>query len=260
MNIDAYLERIGLDRAGLSTDIDSLRRLQRSHLLSVPFENLDIHWKRPIVLDLNRFYEKIVEERRGGFCYELNGLFFELLKGLGFACKMISGRVYSGTGYGSRTEPMAGFGPPFDHMAIIVSLEDGHYLVDVGFGSFVAEPLRVVLGEVQNDRNGKFIIRKFDDLYYEISNLDDERIEYIFSVFENELSAFSSMCDFQQYSPESHFTKGKLCSIMTTDGRKTLTDAKFIVTSNGGKTESLIGSEDEFYQVLNDEFGIARPA
>jgi len=258
MNVEAYLERIGLKRADISVDLDSLRLLQRSHLLTVPFENLDIHWKRPIVLDLDRFYQKILEERRGGFCYELNGLFYELLKNLEFECTMISGRVYSGVGYGSVSEPMAGFGPPFDHMAIVVRLNDVRYLADVGFGSFTAEPLRLILGEVQNDRNAKFIIRKYDDFYYEVSNLDSERIEYIFSVFEHELAEYSAMCDFQQYSRESHFTKGKLCSIATADGRKTLTDSKFIVTSSGEKAETPIEDEADFYRVLNDEFGIER--
>lgn len=256
MNVEAYLERIGLKRPDISADLDSLKLLQRSHLLTVPFENLDIHWKRPIVLDLDRFYQKIVEERRGGFCYELNGLFCELLKNLEFECTMISGRVYSGVGYGSVNEPMAGFGPPFDHMAIVVRLNDVRYLVDVGFGSFAAEPLRLILGEVQNDRNSKFIIRKYDDFYYEVSNLDSERIEYIFSIFEHELAEFAEMCDFQQYSPQSHFTKGKLCSIMSANGRKTLTDTKFIVTSGDEKREFQIESTEDFNERLDREFGI----
>lgn len=66
------------------------------------------------------------------------------------------------------------------------------------------------------------------------------------------------MCDFQQYSPESHFTKGKLCSIMTVDGRKTLTDSKFIITAGGEKAERPVVNEAGFYRLLNDEFGIER--
>ena len=79
----------------------------------------------------------------------------------------------------------------------------------------------------------------------------------MFSRIAHELSEFEEMCDFQQYSPDSHFTKGKLCSIMTEDGRKTLTDKNFIVTTNGQKNESPVDSDAEFYDLLEREFGIA---
>ena len=94
MTIDKYLSRIGLERQNVRCDLESLRILQLQHLLNVPFENLDIHWKVPIALDTERFYEKIVENRRGGYCYELNGLFDELLKGLGYHTHLVSGRVH----------------------------------------------------------------------------------------------------------------------------------------------------------------------
>ena len=80
--------------------------------------------------------------------------------------------------------------------------------------------------------------------------------EYIFKPEARELDEFAEMCDFQQFSPESHFTKGKVCSLMTADGRKTLTDKKFIVTSNGEKTEIEVGSDEEFDRILKREFGI----
>ncbi len=73
----------------VAADLESLKFLQRQHLLTVPFENLDIHWKRPIVLDGNHFYDKIIGDKRGGFCYELNGLFYELLAEIGFQNKII---------------------------------------------------------------------------------------------------------------------------------------------------------------------------
>ena len=250
MKVDRYLERIGVERSGLLVDVDSLRLLQRAHLLAVPFENLDIHWKRPIVLDLDAFYRKVVKERRGGFCYELNGLFDELLRRLGFTTRLISARVFNGTSHG----------PEYDHAAIIVTIGEEEYLADVGYGDFTSEPLRFVLEEQQRDENGTFIIRRSDEEYLEAAKLVDGewKSEYIFKDIARVLSEFAEMCDFQQYSPESHFTKGKLCSIMTENGRKTLTDSKFIVTQRGDKIERLIADESEFYRVLNDEFGIER--
>jgi N-hydroxyarylamine O-acetyltransferase len=250
MNIDAYLRRIGLDESVLTPEAESLRLLQRSHLLAVPFENLDIHWKRPITIDTAKFYEKIVGEKRGGFCYELNGAFNELLVSLGFKTRLVSARVFNGTDHG----------PEYDHAAIIVTLGAEEYLADVGFGDFTAEPLRFVLDEVQKDATGLFVIRQFEDEYLEVAKQDGDgwKSQYIFRDIARDLSEFAEMCDFQQYSPDSHFTKGKVCSIITETGRKTLTDKAFIVTFDGERTEVPVGSEEEFEQILKREFGISR--
>ena len=250
MNFVEYLNRIGHSNKDLRTDATTLSSLQRSHLLAVPFENLDIHWNRPIVLDPELFYKKIVGDGRGGFCYELNGVFNELLRHVGFQTRLISARVFNGSAHG----------PEFDHAAIIVTIGGEEHLADVGFGAFSAEPLRFVLDEEQYDANGAFVIRHREDGYFEVMKRDDGvwRSEYIFRNEERMLPEFEEMCNFQQYAPESHFRKGKLCSIMTPDGRKTLTESSFIVTSNGTKSESGLASDDEFYEILNREFGIER--
>ncbi|MGQ0540671.1 MAG: arylamine N-acetyltransferase family protein [Blastocatellia bacterium] len=248
MNVDAYLARIGLDASALEIDVESLKLLQRSHLLTVPFENLDIHWKRPITIDTEKFYDKIVGEGRGGFCYELNGLFNELLRSRGFNTRIISARVFNGIDHG----------PEYDHAAIIVTIGGEKYLADVGFGDFTAEPLQFVLDEEQKDDAGNFVIRNFDGEYFEAAKRVDEawKSQYIFKDIAHDLSEFTEMCDFQQYSPESHFTKGKVCSLMTENGRKTLTDIGFIVTANGEKVDTLVDSEDSFAEILQREFGI----
>ncbi|MBC7899250.1 MAG: arylamine N-acetyltransferase [Saprospiraceae bacterium] len=251
MNKEEYISRIGID-SNLSADLETLNLLQRHHLLNVPFENLDIHWKQPIILDTAKFYEKIVGMLRGGFCYELNGLFSELLREIGFETRIVSARVANGKG---------NFGPEYDHAAIIVAIDDTEYLADVGFGAFTTEPLRFVLNEEQRDDTGVFRITQSDDGYYEIAkkNGDGWKSEYMFQSLGRDLSEFTKMCDFQQYSPESHFTKGKVCSLLTESGRKTLTDKSFIVTSGGEKTETPIASNEEFDRILMLEFYIARP-
>jgi N-hydroxyarylamine O-acetyltransferase len=247
--VQEYLKRIDVENVVLRPDVATLKMLQRKHLLSVPFENLDIHWKRQILLDEEKFSDKIVSGMRGGFCYELNGLFNVLLRSIGFETRLISARVFNGKE----------FGPEFDHMAIIVTIDGKEYLTDVGFGSFTTEPLRFVVDVEQNDSAGLFLIRKRDDEYFGVSKQNDGlwTSEYIFQNIAHELSEFQEMCDFQQYSPDSHFTKGKLCSIMTEDGRKTLTDKNFIVTANGQKNESPVDSDAGFYDLLEREFGIA---
>jgi N-hydroxyarylamine O-acetyltransferase len=218
--------------------------------MNVPFENLDIHWNRPIVLDEEKFYSKIVSNRRGGFCYELNGLFNLLLRNIGFQTRLISARVFNGRGE---------FTPEFDHAAIIVTIGDEEFLADVGFGAFSADPLRFELDIEQQDREGVFVMRRFGTDYFEVAkrNGDAWTPEYIFCDLARELSEFEEMCDFQQYSPDSHFKKGKLCSIMTENGRKTLSEKSFILTAGGGKSERPVSSEAEFYDLLKNEFGIA---
>lgn len=126
-----YLERIGIDQTTLRCDLETLNRLHRRHLFNVPFENLDIHWNTPIELSMEKILTKIIKNRRGGFCYELNGAFCALLNQLGFESRMVSARVAVGNGT---------FGPEFDHMAIISSLGNEEFIVDVGFGDFIAEP------------------------------------------------------------------------------------------------------------------------
>ncbi|MBX7061694.1 MAG: arylamine N-acetyltransferase [Pyrinomonadaceae bacterium] len=248
-----YLERIGVNAASLSPTVETLRLLQRSHLLAVPFENLDIHWHRPIVLDVDRFYSKVVGEGRGGFCYELNGLFNELLAAFGFSTRLISAGVFGADGV---------LGPEFDHAAIITTIDEDEFLVDVGFGDFTAEPLRFVVGETQYDRNGLFRIEKTEDSGFLVSKLTADRWkdQYIFKDTARELSEFAEMCDFQQYSPESTFTKRRVCSILTDGGRKTLSDKAFIVTVGDERVEEPIADEREFYRCLEREFGILRPS
>src|SRR4051812_2868960 len=110
MDVQAYLRRINY-RGELAPTAATLRELHRAHLLAVPFENLDIHLGRPILLDEQALFDKIVAHRRGGFCYELNGLFALLLRDLGFEVTLLAAGVARADG---------GFGPEFDHLTLLV--------------------------------------------------------------------------------------------------------------------------------------------
>jgi len=132
VDITAYLDRINY-HGPLAPTAGTLQELQVAHLLTVPFENLSIHTKEPIVLDDNALFEKIVRRRRGGFCYEANGLFAALLRALGFDVKMLSAGAANAKG---------GFGPDFDHMALMCDINE-RWLVDVGFGDSFREPLLI---------------------------------------------------------------------------------------------------------------------
>jgi N-hydroxyarylamine O-acetyltransferase len=246
-----YLNRIDY-KGELNISINVLNAIQEAHLLNVPFENLDIFEKRVIKIDSEIFYGKIVTDRRGGFCYELNGLFQQLLKEIGFKTKIISARVFNKR---SKT-----YGLEFDHMAIIINIDNWQWLVDVGFGDFSLHPLKLILGQPIEDKNGKFLFDKLDEAIYRVLKFSEEEQSYIpqykFSLTERSLSDFSGMCHYHQTSPESSFTQNKLCSVATRNGRITLTDNKLIITEDGIRTESVIRNNTEFDLALLKYFNI----
>jgi N-hydroxyarylamine O-acetyltransferase len=244
----AYLERIGY-RESPRPSLDSLRRLHKKYLLSVPFENLDIHLDRPIILSQNAFYDKIIDRQRGGFCYELNASFAALLTGLGFKVGMLSARVAGKNG---------GFSPEFDHMALLVTLED-RWLADVGFGDLFTEPKRLDYPGPQKDNGRVYRITRRSGARL-LSRWDGEenlwKPQYIFSLRPRRLEDFVARCRYQQTSPNSHFRKGRVVTKLTPNGRVTLTDRKLIVTSGRRRIERRVKSRVEFDGLLRKWFGI----
>lgn len=247
MDIDAYLERIAYE-GSREPAAQTLRDLQVAHLTAVPFENLSIHAGEPILLDDDALFDKVVGRRRGGFCYELNGLFAGLLRALGFNVAMLSARVARGEG---------GFSEEFDHMTLLVSLEE-RWLVDVGFGDTFREPLRLDDREVQVQDGGAYRIENTgESLVLSERTEDGWQAQYKFSLEPHHYADYAARCHYQQTSPESHFTQQRVCTRATPEGRLTLSEMRFISTTlNGGRQERLLKSEDEFAAALREEFGI----
>lgn len=245
-NREKYLERIKCS-GNLEPNLDTLRKLQKSHLLNIPFENLDIHNNIVIELSIDKIYDKIVNRKRGGFCYELNGLFYELLHALGFDAKRVSARVY---------DKDKGYGKEFDHFAIIVTINNIDYLTDVGFGEFIFEPLALHIGVIQNDRRGRYVIEKFENEYLRVNKFEDGKStpQYIFKNIKRELSEFENMCNYHQTSPNSHFTKKRLISLPTENGRITITGNKLIIKKLESVNETEIKNETEFNEYLHQLF------
>jgi N-hydroxyarylamine O-acetyltransferase len=248
MNTQAYLERINYT-GPLAPDGETLRQLQVAHLLTVPFENLSIHSGEPIVLDDTALFEKVVSRRRGGFCYELNGLFAALLRALGFEVVMLSAQVADDEG-----KP----GPEFDHMALMVTL-DRRWIVDVGFGDSFLEPLLLDEREAQVQGNRAYRI-DLDGASFVLSQRTDAgkwQTQYRFTLKPYEYSAYAEMCLHHQTSPESHFTRARICSRATPEGRISISDTRFIVTDAGGhRQERPVSSREEYATVLREQFGI----
>ena len=246
MDVRAYLARIGYN-CPLAPTADTLRALHRQHMLTVPFENLDIGLGREIVLDPEGFVNKIVRQRRGGFCYELNGAFATLLAAAGFRVTLLSARV-------SNEEEIAG--KEFDHLTLRVDLEDV-WLADVGFGDNFLEPLRLVSELEQQDAAGSFRLIDVGERWrLERRQPDLWHVQYDFSLQPRRLSEFAGMCRYHQTSPDSHFTRNRVCSLATPDGRVTLSGMRLIITSNDRKEEQVLATEADWYSALRDHFGI----
>jgi N-hydroxyarylamine O-acetyltransferase len=247
MNVAAYLARIGLTGSA-KPDADTLRRLHLAHLYTVPFENLDISLGRQICCDEERFLRKIVDSRRGGFCYELNGAFAALLRELGFRVTLLSARVAREDGSAS---------PDFDHMALLVDLDES-WLADVGFGDSFLEPLRLKTELAQEQPGGPFRIVPGGNVMIVQRQLADQtwKALYQFALKPHALEDFEPRCQWQQTSSDSHFVQQRICTLPTQAGRLTLSDLRLIRTEHGKREERLLPNETEWRAALVEHFGV----
>ena len=254
MDVQSYLQRIQYG-GGTDPTVNTLHRIHRAHLQSVPFENLDIHLGTPIILNYNQLFDKIVGRQRGGFCYELNGLFSRLLRELGFRVTLLSARDAQADG---------GFGPEFDHLTLRVvcpadpALPAKPWLADVGWGNSFTIPLR--LDKTNWEHVERLRVYRIDEngpyrLLWQLNYDGRWEKQYRFSLEPREFSDFETMCRYHQTSPESHFTRKRICTRATANGRLTLSEQRLIITDNGQRQEREV-SEEEYTSILREQFGV----
>ncbi|MBS1518850.1 MAG: arylamine N-acetyltransferase [Bacteroidetes bacterium] len=248
-----YLNRINYTGV-VSPEHFTLFGIHRNHLLSIPFENLEIHFGKKIILNKDHLYNKIIKNKRGGYCYELNGMLYLLLKETGFKVKMISAQV----NIGENADNI--WSQEFSHMALIVTFgENENYLCDVGFGDNFIEPLKFDINVSRKDPAGIFRIIKGDGEYFNLQNSQDGiefKNSYRFTVKEREWKDFEEMNIYQQTSENSHFTKNRICSIATVTGRISLSSTKLTITENGEKKITELTDENDFKKKLREYFQI----
>lgn len=246
VDVAAYLERINYHGATVPS-AETLRALQVAHLHAVPFENLSIHSGESIVLEDEALFTKIVKRRRGGFCYECNGLFAALLRALGFEVTMLAAEVAKKDG---------GYTQPFEHMTLMVNGAQ-RWLVDVGFGDSFLEPLLLDERSEQVGREPAFKIIDGDGYLILVRHeANTWTPQYRFTLQPYEYEDFAEMCHYQQTSPESHFTQKRICSRATESGRITLTDMRLIETRHGERHERDLADQQEYDAALKQHFGI----
>ncbi|KAH1172220.1 hypothetical protein KIL84_007838 [Mauremys mutica] len=219
MDVGAYLSRIGYQGPTEPT-LETLRGLHRCHLFSVPFESLSVHCGEPITLALPLLYDKIVRRRRGGFCYENNGLFLWLLRALGFCAVGLAGRV--------RNRFTGRLGPPRDHL-VLLPQEGGTFRLGLAGGVWALERLWAPGEEGQ--------------------------LLYTFTLEERELGDFAAMCRYHQQAPSSIFACKSFCSLpQPGGGRLTYMGWRLLATQGGVRTETPL-QPHEIPPLLQRAFG-----
>lgn len=253
MDSEAYLQRIAYD-GPRTPDARTLHALQLAHLLAVPFENLDIAMGRPLALDEATLFAKIIARRRGGICYELNGLFAALLRSLGFQVAYLSA---------SDAHDDGAYGPDFDHLALLVPTTDAagtttRWLVDVGWGDTFCTPLALDAVSVQHDGFRHYRLEP-DRLERVVWQERDDRTweaNYRVSLQPYALSTFAPMCSFHQTSPSSPWTQHRLCTRLTPEGRITLTRNHLTITAHGQRQRTIVEDEAMFARLAKEHFGL----
>lgn len=256
---DRYLERIGLDPATVTaSDRRTLERLQRAHITAVPFENLSIvgdphgaYDGEEIELTVPALYEKLVARERGGYCFELNGLFTWLLRELGYDADRLAARVVGEDGAD----------PPANHHTIAVQF-DRRYVVDVGLGmpklrrplpldGTPVETTDCWWRTVESDRpDEESLVQTRPD------GTHDWEPRFLLTDEPRELQYFRATNDYLQSAPESTFTGALIVNRATPAGYLKCSDETLTRIEDDSRTEREL-TRGEWHAVLERQFGLS---
>jgi N-hydroxyarylamine O-acetyltransferase len=258
-DLDRYLERIGYE-GPTEPSRETLDALHESHVAAIPFENLDILLGRPILLDLDSLQRKLVDERRGGYCFEQNTLFRAALEAIGFLVTSLAARVRVGP-------PVV---RPRTHMLLRVELPEGPFLADVGFGGDgLMRPLPLEAGpelaigpSVHRLRReaeafvleGKFAGNGGGEGAGEWSDL------YLFTLEPHYPIDFEMANHFTSTYPTSIFRNSLTAQRSRRDRRAILRNRELVLRGVGATETVAVRDPDELLEILEHHFGLAFPA
>lgn len=247
--ITKYLYRIKLDDC--NPNLEGLTKLQEHHMENIPFENLDIVVGRNIALNYPHLFDKVVTKKRGGYCFELNTLYAELLRSLGFFPRPVLGRVWL-----SNPRKM----PPRNHLAHLVDLEGKTYLTDVGFGGLITRvPLDINLSSPVKDKDGMVRVVPFADQQFMITRQIEKGWENQYS-FENvEVSEEDIYISnyYMSTNPRSHFFQHKFVGKNTKEGRIGLFNNKMSIRKGLKKMDKKrVDFGKDWLETIKNEFSL----
>jgi len=252
MHLQPYLDRIGYS-GDVAPTLGTLAALLRHHALAIPFENLDVQLGRRLTLDPDAAFDKIVRNKRGGWCYEQNGLFGAVLAEIGFDVTRVAGAVMR-----AGREDISNA----NHLALLVETEDApgrRFLADVGFGGSLVDPIEFAEA---NHRQPPFHLglRRLDDGYWQFhEDAGDGEFSFDFEPVPGDEDALARRCDYLQTDPTSGFVKSLVAQIRLPDAHRTLRGRVLSEIGPEGETERLIRSADELVETLARQFQLNVP-
>ena len=245
--LDRYFARVGYTR-GRQPTLDTLVALHPAHLLAIPYENLDIHLGRTVTLDPDAMFEKLVDQRRGGWCCEMNGVFGRVLETLGFEVRYVSGAVGRAT---------RGWKAQGNHLVLIVT-RDRRWIADVGFGDGFLTPLLLEVGSYRQGFLQYRVTR--DGPRWRVHNHEYGGADgFDFTLTPRALDSFASSCRELQTSPDSSFVQTTVVERIVPDGLVMLRGAVLKHVTAAGVTEHRVQDGAEYVRLLEERFGLVLP-
>jgi arylamine N-acetyltransferase len=230
-------------------NVRTLNHYLERYMLTVPFENIDVQNQKPISVDITDIYDKVVQDKRGGYCYEMNSLFHYYLLAKGFDAHLVSATIHTPNGGRSR---------PGSHMSIIVYL-DKPYVADVGFGDLPlhAIPLNAADDtDILKDINGSYRAYADGDMFYVQKWTDEEwRTSYEGTLTSRSIDEFNDAIDYNQHNENSIFVRKLMVTIPKSYGRVTMSENDLTITRSGEKSKSPVTKEN-YRQFLSKYFGL----
>jgi N-hydroxyarylamine O-acetyltransferase len=249
MDLQAYLDRIGFEGVP-RPDLATLAALHRGHLLSIPYETLDVQLGRPVTIDPEAAFAKIVAGRRGGWCYEMNGLLGAALDAIGFKVTRLAGGVHRKL----RGEEAVG-----NHLVLLVDLDGEPWIADVGFGDGSRDPFPLKEGPY-SAAGYDFRLEKLDADWWRMHNHAlGGAPEFDFTLTPADPAHLAAKCHELQTSPASIFVMTAICQRHTPDAIHLLRGRALRYVRPGWKQDHLIASADEFVAVLARDFDLDLP-
>ncbi len=246
-DLNAYLQRIGY-AGSLEPTLETLTAIHRAHLLTIPYEDFDIHLGRSLPLDVDKTFDKIVTGHRGGWCYEMNGLFAAVLRELGFDVTLLASGVKA---------EFEGDGSEAHHLILMVKIDGRPYLADVGFGNGILEPIPLEPGEYQQGYLTYPLIQDGDRWFFKGHQYGSEG--FVFTLTPRPLDYFAGMCSYLQTAEWSRFVRNPLAFRFTPQGYVMLFNAALTTVTEAGVTQQIVDNPASYQQLLNSQFDLQLP-
>jgi N-hydroxyarylamine O-acetyltransferase len=246
MQLEHYLKHIGYT-GPFTPSLEVLTTLQQAHLEAIPYENLDIHLGKLLTLDPTAAYDKLIAGR-GGWCYEMNTVFAWALWEIGFQVQYLASGVLR----------PAGVTPVGDHLILLVTLPEGQYLADVGFGDGPIWPLPLIEGQHQAGFL-HYAIEKQSEQWVMRNHQYSNTAGFVFDLTPKRLFEFAERCQWLQSAPESGFVRTNVCQRLTNSTLYTLRGAVLTTLTTTGETRQTLADAAAFIEALAECFGLQLP-